>query len=105
MSAHEGAIGSGISVSQTAERFAPFSARRVFVIGGIGLILCGMILGDIFAAFILHPNANRIGENLLAAARAVASHDPQAAGAAFQNIGGVLENGGTKGDGPSALIG
>ena len=105
MSIHEGAIGSGAAMAQSAERFAPRSARRIFVIGGIGLILCGMILGDIFAAFILHPNANRIGENLLAATRAVASHDPQAAGAAFQNIGGLLENRGTKVDAHSHMIG
>ena len=105
MSPHEGAIGSGASLAQTAERFEPRSARRIFVIGGIGLILCGMILGDIFAAFILHPNANRIGANLLAATRAVASHDPQAAGAAFQNIGGLLENRGTKVDAHSHMIG
>jgi hypothetical protein len=64
-----------------------------------------MILGDIFAAFILHPNANRIDANLLAATRAVASHDPQAAGAAFQNIGGLLENRGTKVDAHSHMIG
>jgi hypothetical protein len=105
MSAHEGAIGSGASVAESAERFAPFSARRMFVIGGIALILCGMIFGDIFAAFILHPNANRIGDNLLAATRAVASHDPQAAGAAFRNIGGLLENRGTKVDAHSHMIG
>ncbi len=105
MSTGERAIGSGASVAQTSERFAPFSARRIFVIGGIGLILCGMILGDIFAAFILHPNANRIGENLLTATRAVASHNPQAAGAAFQNIGGLLENRGTKVDAHSHMIG
>ncbi len=64
-----------------------------------------MILGDIFAAFILHPNANRIGESLLAATRAVAAHDPRAAGAAFQNIGGLLENRGTKVDAHSHMIG
>jgi hypothetical protein len=105
MSIHEGAIGPGAAMAQSAERFAPRSARRIFVIGGIGLILCGMTLGDIFAAFVLHPNANRIGENLLAATRAVASHDPQSAGAAFQNIGGLLENRGTKVDAHSHMIG
>lgn len=105
MSTRERAIGSGTSVAQSADRFSPFSARRILVIGGIVLILCGMILGDIFAAFILHPNANRIGENLLAATRAVASHDPRAAGAAFQNIGGLLENRGTKVDAHSHMIG
>jgi hypothetical protein len=105
MSTREGAISSGTSVSQSADRFPPFSARRILVIGGIVLILCGMILGDIFAAFILHPNANRIGENLLAATRAVAAHDPRTAGAAFQNIGGLLENRGTKVDAHSHMIG
>ena len=106
MSAHQGAIDSEPRyVAEAADRFAPFSARRVFVIGGIALILFGMILGDIFAAFILHPNANRIGESLLAATRAVASHDPRAAGAAFQNIGGMLENRGTKVDAHSHMIG
>src|SRR5579864_6215958 len=105
MSTREVAVGSGSALTQSGDRFAPFSARRVFVIGGIALILCGMILGDIFAAFILHPNANRIGENLLTATRAVASHDPQAAGAAFQNIGGLLENRGTKVDAHSHMIG
>jgi hypothetical protein len=93
------------SMPETAGHFAPFSARRCFVIGGIVLILCGMIWGDIFAVFILHPNANRIGESLLAATRAVSSHDPQAAGAAFQNIGGLLENRGTKVDAHSHMIG
>lgn len=93
------------AVPETPEDFAPFSARRVFVIGGIALVLCGMIWGDIFAVFILHPNANRIGESLLAATRAVAAHDPQAAGAAFQNIGGLLENRGTKVDAHSHMIG
>src|SRR5271167_2648449 len=91
--------------TETAEHFAPFSARRTFVIGGIALILCGMIWGDIFAAFILHPNANRIGESLLAATRAVGAHDPQAAGAAFQNLGALLENRGTKVDAHSHMIG
>ncbi len=88
-----------------SEGFAPFNARRIFVIGGIALILGGMIVGDIFAAFVLHPNANRIGESLLAATRAVASHDPRAAGVAFQNIGALLENRGTKVDAHSHMIG
>src|SRR6201998_799680 len=105
MNAREEALGSAVPIAQTTDRFAPFGARRIFVIGGIGLILCGMILGDIFAAFILHPNANRIEANLLAATRAVASHDPQAAGAAFQNIGGLLENPGTKVGAHSHMIG
>ncbi|MGA8144022.1 MAG: hypothetical protein WB987_09065 [Candidatus Acidiferrales bacterium] len=106
MSVRKGTIGSdAVETPRTQEQFTPFSARRVFAIGGIALILCGMILGDIFAVFVLHPNASRIGESLLAATRAVASHDPQAAGAAFQNIGGFLENRGTKVDAHSHMIG
>jgi hypothetical protein len=88
-----------------ATSFAPLSARRLLALAGIALILCGMILGDVFAAFILHPNADRIGASLLAATRAVASQDPQAAGAAIQAIGGYLENRGTKVDAHSHMIG
>ena len=47
----------------------------MLVMGGIALILAGMIFGDIFAAFILHPNADRIGASLLQAANGVAQHD------------------------------
>jgi hypothetical protein len=85
--------------------FERLSARRLLVLGGIALILCGMILGDVFAAFILHPNAGRIGTSLMAATRAVATGDPEAAGAAFQAIGGYLENRGTKVDAHSHMIG
>ncbi len=105
MSTHEGAISSGAAVAQSAERFAPRSARRIFVIGGIGLILCGMILGDIFAAFILHPNANESGRTCLLPRRRLLRMIHEAAGAAFQNIGGLLENRGTKVDAHSHMIG
>jgi hypothetical protein len=81
-----------------AEGFAPLSARRMLVIGGIALILVGMTFGDIFAVFVLHPNADRIGESLLAASRAVTAQDARGAASAFQNIGGLLENRGTKVD-------
>ena len=37
--------------------FSRLSARRLLVLGGIGLILVGMIFGDIFAVFVLHQNA------------------------------------------------
>jgi hypothetical protein len=87
------------------EKFAPFSARRMLAIGGIVLILVGMIFGDIFAAFILHPNASRIGASLLAATQAVAARDAAAAGAAFRNLGGLLENRGTKVDAHVHMIG
>jgi hypothetical protein len=74
------------------------SARRLLILGGIALILAGMIFGDIFAIFILHPNAARIGENLMAATEAVASGDSTAVMEHFTRIGGFLENRGTKVD-------
>ncbi len=80
------------------ERFAPTSAQRLLVMGGIALIAVGMIFGDIFAVFVLHQNADHIGERLIAAVHAVAAGDTQAVTAAFQNIGGFLENRGTKVD-------
>ena len=78
--------------------FAPLGASRILVIGGISLILAGMILGDIFAVFVLHQNAGRIGAELLAATQAVSAGDTTAAGSHFSNIGGFLENRGTKVD-------
>jgi hypothetical protein len=75
--------------------------RRLLIVSGILLIIVGMIFGDIFAVFVLHQNAGRIGEHLLAATEAVATGD---AAAAEQNIlriggpGGFLENRGTKVD-------
>src|SRR5256885_4363188 len=73
-------------------------ASRMLVMGGIALILAGMIFGDIFAAFILHPNADRIGTSLLRAADGIAQHDRAAVSAAFATIGDALENRGTKVD-------
>lgn len=105
MNAHPHAVTQSGADDGAAARFAPLGARRLLLLGGIGLILCGMILGDVFAAFILHPNADRIGASLLAATRAVVAGDPQAAGAAFQSIGGYLENRGTKVDAHSHMIG
>ena len=78
--------------------FSPLSARRIYVIGGIVLILAGLVLGDIFAVFILHPNAGRIGERLLAASSSVASGDADGVVQHFRDIGGALENRGTKVD-------
>jgi len=83
---------------------APMSARRMLVIGGLALILVGMIWGDIFAAFILHPNADRIGAALLDATKAVATQNAQQVGDAFAKIGGFLENRGTKVDAHAHMI-
>ena len=44
--------------------FTALSARRLLVLTGIGMILVGMIFGDIFAVFVLHQNAARVGESL-----------------------------------------
>ncbi len=73
-------------------------SRRLLILGGIALILAGMIFGDIFAMFILHPNAARIGENLMAATEAVALGDSAAVIEHFTRIGGYLESRGTKVD-------
>lgn len=78
--------------------FAPLAARRLLLLGGVSLILVGMIFGDIFAVFLLHQNAARVGANLAAAAHAALVGDRTAVLAGFQNVGGFLENRGTKVD-------
>ena len=86
------------TAAAAASAFASGSAARLLVIGGIALIIAGLIFGDIFAVFILHHNAARIGENLSAATRAVAAGDAPAVTRHFTNIGRLLENRGTKVD-------
>jgi len=86
------------SLRMNIETFAPLSARRLLVLGGIGLILAGMIFGDIFAVFVLHQNAAHVGASLSAAAHAALAGDAPAVLASFQNVGGFLENRGTKVD-------
>lgn len=106
MSTRQNAIRAGAAPALAgALGFQPLSARRMLVMGGISLILVGMILGDIFAVFVLHQNAGRIGASLLAATQTVAASDPRGAAAAFQSIGGLLENRGTKVDAHSHMIG
>ncbi len=84
--------------ASAARGFAPLSPERLLVFGGIALILIGMVFGDIFAVFILHPNADRIGSHLLEATRAVTSGDAAAIQTHFAGIGRLLENRGTKVD-------
>ena len=74
------------------------SARRLYLLGGIGLILTGMFFGDIFAVFTLHQNAAQVGANLAAAANAALSGNRHVVLANFQNVGAFLENRGTKVD-------
>jgi hypothetical protein len=64
----------------------------------MGLILTGMIFGDIFAVFTLHQNAARVGAGLAAAAQGALAGHREAVLANFQNVGGFLENRGTKVD-------
>jgi hypothetical protein len=88
-----------------AAAFAPMSARRLLVFGGIALVAAGMLYGDIFAVFILHQNAGAQGEALIAASRAVAAKNPDAVKAAFTNLGALLESRGTKVDAHVHMIG
>lgn len=80
------------------EAFVPVSARRLLLLGGIGLILAGMLFGDIFAVFVLHQNAARVGASLADVAHAALAGNTSAVMANFQNVGGFLENRGTKVD-------
>jgi hypothetical protein len=75
------------------------------VLTGIGMILAGMIFGDIFAVFILHQNASRVATSLTAAAHAAVAGDTQTVNASFANVGAFLENRGTKVDTHVHLIG
>lgn len=73
-------------------------ARRLLLLGGIGLILTGMFFGDIFAVYTLHQNAAQVGANLEAAANAALSGSRAAVLTNFRNVGSFLENRGTKVD-------
>jgi hypothetical protein len=84
--------------SFSSQLFAPLGSRRLLVLGGVGLILVGMLFGDIFAVFILHQNAARVGASLSAAAHAALAGDSSSVLANFQKVGGFLENRGTKVD-------
>ena len=78
--------------------FAPMSARRLLVFGGIALIAGGMLFGDIFAVFILHQNAGQQGAALIDASRAVAAGNAAASNDIFAHLGSLLEDRGTKVD-------
>src|SRR5258708_4207596 len=82
----------------SARGFEQMSARRIYIFGGIALIAAGLLFGDIFAVFILHQNAGRQGEALLAASRAVAAGNTAAVNQAFSHLGSILEDRGTKVD-------
>ena len=88
-----------------AASFAPLSARRLYIFGGIALIAGGLLFGDIFAVFILHQNAARQGEALSAASRAIAAGNAAAVNEWFGHLGNVLEDRGTKVDAHVHIIG
>ncbi|MGH9580996.1 MAG: hypothetical protein ACRD2R_08380 [Terriglobales bacterium] len=96
MTSHSEALGA--AASDSARLFAPLSATRLYVFGGIVLIATGMLFGEIFAVFLLHPTAEGIGESLLAATRAVAAQDAETVLSRFAGIGSLLESRGTKVD-------
>jgi len=81
------------------------SARRLLVFGGIALVAAGMLFGDIFAVFVLHQNAGQQGAALLAASHAVAAGNPALLGPIFTQLGGLLEDHGTKLDAHVHMIG
>ena len=87
-----------------AAAFSAIGARRLLVFGGIALIAGGMLFGDIFAVFALHQNGGQTGQALLGAANAVAAEDSSAVKAAFDQIGNLLEDRGTKVDAHGHMI-
>jgi hypothetical protein len=86
------------SAQLDATSFEPLSARRLLTLAGIGMILVGMVFGDIFAVFVLHQNAARVGSSLASAVQAAAAGDTTAVGSHFSSTGAFLENRGTKVD-------
>src|SRR6202165_1027349 len=81
-----------------APSFEQMRPPRLYIFGGIALIAAGLLFGDIFAIFILHQNAGRQGEALIAASRAVAAGNAAAVNDAFSHLGDILEDRGTKVD-------
>jgi hypothetical protein len=85
--------------------FAPMSARRLLIFGGIALIAGGMLFGDIFAVFVLHQNADSQGLALILANQAVAAGNAEAVYKVFGHLGSLLEDRGTKVDAHVHMIG
>jgi hypothetical protein len=85
-----------IASTSISETFAPMSARRILIFGGIALIAGGMLFGDIFAVFVLHQNGGQTGQALLAACEAASAGNALGVTEVFQKVGGLLEDRGTK---------
>src|SRR5713226_2198638 len=74
----------------TIESFSPLGARRLFLLGGIALILVGMLFGDIFAVFVLHQNAAKVSASLAGAAHAALRGNVSEVQSYFQNVDDFL---------------
>ncbi len=91
-------------VSPEAESPLASDSQRLLIIGGVLLIASGMLFGDVFAMFVLHPNNARIGEAMYTAAQLIPAGDADGILAQFMAIGGFLENRGTKVDTHTHII-
>jgi hypothetical protein len=87
-----------MATAPNAYQLAARNPQRTLVIGGTLLILAGLIFGQLFSVFIVHPNGNNIGQSLFAAAQSVSSQQAEAAMGHIQQVGHYLENHGTKVD-------
>ncbi len=79
-------------------------SQRLLAVGGLLLVAGGMLFGDLFAIFVLHPNNARIGEAMFTASQLIPQGDVDGIMAQFMAIGGFLENRGTKVDAHSHMI-
>jgi len=94
----QGEMSTQVVLTNIAATFAPMSARRLLIFGGIALISGGMLFGDIFAVFVLHQNGGQTGQALLAACEAASAGNSIAVKEIFQQVGRLLEDHGTKVD-------
>lgn len=90
--------------AKVPQLLAAADPARLFVIGGMLLVIAGMIFGDIYAIFILHPNNANIGREMGAAVAAAVAGNPDSVFSHFGTIGGFLENAGTKKDTHAHII-
>src|SRR2546428_7961262 len=80
------------TLAERDETFAPLSPRRLLLLGGMGLILTRMIFGDIFAVFVLHQTASRVGASLAPASHAALAGDCTAVAHYCQDLRGFLDH-------------
>ena len=79
----------------SVERFDS-RATRILAFSGILLIVAGMVLGDLFAIYVLHQSNAAIGQAMYAAVMAIPDGDVDAVMAQFQTVAHLLEKKGTK---------